>query len=144
MALHWHLVGVFFFIIKKGILHVLCSVLTRLCFHCTAWGESVESSSRESRTSAPSAALNSKSVLSVSRHLGVAGVPLQDTLGRGYVWRAVWIIPQGWDPVWKMTSDKVRDTDQVSHFLPYFMCDFLFENAIKLWVKLQFFVLEIF
>lgn len=72
------------------------------------------SSWRGNLTSVPSPAHSTRYVPSVSRLHGVAGVPLLGILARGYVCREAEIIPQGLDPVWKMTSNKAKDTDLVS------------------------------
>lgn len=90
------------------------SVLIRPWLNCTVLVGNVGSSWKGSLTSVLSPVHSTRYVPSVSRLHGVAGVPLLGILAREYVCREAEIIPQGSDPVWRMTSNKAKDTDQVS------------------------------
>lgn len=72
------------------------------------------SSWKGSLTSVLSPVHSTRYVPSVSKLHGVAGVPLLGILAREYVCREAETIPQGSDLVWRMTSNKAKDTDQVS------------------------------
>lgn len=92
----------------------VCSVLMRLCFPFTVSAGSVVLSYRGSHTNVQNPVHVSRSVPSVSRLLGVAGVPLLVMVVRGYVCEVVEITLQEQDHVWRMTSDKAKDTGPVS------------------------------
>jgi hypothetical protein len=86
----------------------------RLYFPLTASAGSVVLSYRRSPTNVQNPAPVSRSVPSVSRPHGVAGVPSLGMVARAYVCEAVEITRQGPGRVWRMTSDRVKDTGPVS------------------------------
>lgn len=90
------------------------SVLIRPWLNCTVLVGNVGSSWKGSLTSVLSPVHSTRYVPSVSKLHGVAGVPLLGILAREYVCREAETIPQGSDLVWRMTSNKAKDTDQVS------------------------------